>query len=116
MVYHHHLNNLIWVWNQNGPAPANEFASYFPGQKYVDIVSYDNYRRLDDRFYYELLALAEGKPVALGEVGVPPSADVLRRQPLWAFFMVWAGMANDRIKPAYADPYTITLGPTISGN
>ena len=116
MVYHHHLNNLVWVWNQNGPAPASEFANYFPGQKYVDIVSYDNYRQLSDRYYYELMALAEGKPVALGEVGAPPSSDVLRNQPRWAFFMVWGGMAGDRVKPAYADPYTINRGDPIPAN
>jgi mannan endo-1,4-beta-mannosidase len=116
MVYHHHLNNLIWVWNQNGPAPPGEFEKYFPGQQYVDVVSYDNYRRLNDRYYYELMALADGKPVALGEVGAPPSAEVLKNQPRWAFFMVWAGMVNDRIKPAYADPYTINRGDLVPTN
>ena len=34
MVYVHHLDNLIWVWNQNGPAPMGEFTNFFPGQKY----------------------------------------------------------------------------------
>jgi mannan endo-1,4-beta-mannosidase len=113
MVYFHHLNNLIWVWNQNGPAPFGQFAQFFPGQKYVDVVSYDNYRRLDDRYYYELMALADGKPVALGEVGRPPSAQVLRAQPKWAFFMLWAGLANDGIRQAYENPYYIDRGDPI---
>ena len=116
MVYHHHLDNLIWVWNQNGPAPSGEFASFFPGQKFVDVVSYDNYRPLADRYYHEIMALADGKPVALGEVPTPPSAEVLKAQPKWTFFMVWGGMANDRIKPSYSDPYTIKRGDPLPKN
>ena len=110
MVNVHHLNNLIWVWNQNGPAPFAEFHQFFPGQNYVDVVSYDNYRTLDDRYYWEILDLANGKPIALGEVGQPPSADTLKAQPKWAWFMVWAGMAGrqpDRLKTAYDNPYFI---------
>jgi len=116
MVYVHHLDNLIWVWNQNGPAPPSEFVNYFPGQKFVDVVSYDNYRQLSDRYYYEIMALADGKPVALGEVGTPPPAEVLKAQPKWAFFMVWGGMVNERIKAVYGDAYTINRGDPIPGN
>ena len=67
MVNVHHLDNLIWVWNQNGPAPPSEFGAFFPGQKFFDVASYDNYSGLSDRYYYEIMALADGKPVALGE-------------------------------------------------
>ena len=116
MVYVHHLDNLIWVWNQNGPAPLGEFFKYFPGQQYVDVVSYDNYSQLSDVYYDEMLAIAGGKPVALGEVGAPPSADVLKAQPRWSWFMVWAGMADDRILPAYGNPYVINRGDPIPGN
>ena len=110
MVNVHHLDNLIWVWNQNGPAPPSEFGAFFPGQKFFDVASYDNYSGLADRYYYEIMALADGKPVALGEVGVPPSPEVLKAQPKWAFFMVWAGMVNDGIKPIYTDPHTLNRG------
>jgi len=113
LVYVHHLDNLIWVWNQNGPAPPGEFYSYFPGQQYVDVVSYDNYHELKDRYYYEMLALADGKPIALGEVGIPPSAETLKAQPRWAFFMLWAGMVDDRIKPLYTNPYYLNRGDRI---
>jgi mannan endo-1,4-beta-mannosidase len=117
MVYVHHLDNLIWVWNENGPAPMGEFFNFFPGQQYVDVVSYDNYRELNDRYYYEMLALAEGKPIALGEVGVPPSAEVLKAQPRWAWFMVWAGMiVGDRILPGYSNPYVIDRGDPLPNN
>jgi len=112
MVYVHHLDNLIWVWNQNGPAPVGEFLQYFPGQKYVDVLSYDNYRNLDERYYHELLDLADGKPIALGEVGRPPSAEVLQAQPKWVWFMVWAGMVRpgDAFQAAYANPYYVNRG------
>ena len=113
MVYVHHLDNLIWVWNQNGPAPPGEFYNYFPGQQYADVFSYDNYSELKDRYYYEMLALADGKPIALGEVGIPPSAETVKAQPRWAWFMVWAGMVDDRIQPGYANPYFLNRGDPI---
>ncbi len=116
MVNVHHLDNLIWVWNQNGPAPPAEFAGFFPGQKFFDVASYDNYSGLTDRYYYEIMALADGKPVALGEVGAPPSAEILKAQPRWAFFMVWAGMVNDGIKPIYADSHTLNRGDPTPKN
>ena len=83
MVNVHHLNNLLWVWSQNGPAPGGEFYSFYPGANYADIVSYDNYRTLDERYYHEILAIANGKPIALGELGSPPPRVVLLLQPKW---------------------------------
>jgi mannan endo-1,4-beta-mannosidase len=115
MVNVHHLNNLIWVWNQNGPAPEGEFYDFFPGHQYVDVVSYDNYSQLSDRFYQELLAIANGKPMALGELGTPPTAEVLKSQPRWVWFMTWAGMEGQaaRIKAAYDNPYFINRGDPL---
>jgi mannan endo-1,4-beta-mannosidase len=94
MVNVHHLNNLVWVWNQNGPAPGGEFYNYFPGKSYCDVVSYDNYSALDDRYYYEIQTIADGKPMALGEVGRIPSPETLKAQPKWTFYMTWAGMSG----------------------
>ena len=94
MVNVHHLNNLVWVWNQNGPAPGGEFYNFFPGKNYCDVVSYDNYRTLDDRYYQEIQTIADGKPIALGEVGAIPPAEVLKAQPKWTFYMTWAGMSG----------------------
>jgi hypothetical protein len=45
------------------------------------------------------LKLADGKPIALAEVGPPPTIDVLEKQPKWAWWMLWAGMAPT--KPDY---------------
>jgi mannan endo-1,4-beta-mannosidase len=117
MVNVHHLNNLLWVWNQNGPAPGGEFYGYYPGQQYVDIVSYDNYSQLSDRFYHEILTIANGKPIALGELGSPPSEEALKSQPKWVWFMTWAGMEgglqSGRIKEAYGNPYFINRGDPL---
>jgi mannan endo-1,4-beta-mannosidase len=94
MVNVHHLNNLVWVWNQNGPAPGGEFYGFYPGAQYADIVSYDNYASLDDRYYQEILTIANGKPIGFGEVGSPPPPEVLANQPKLAFYMTWSGMAT----------------------
>jgi mannan endo-1,4-beta-mannosidase len=115
MVNVHHLNNLIWVWNQNGPAPGGEFYGYFPGQQYVDVVSYDNYRELSDRYYHEISTIANGKPIALGELGTPPTADILKSQPKWVWFMTWPDFENQAkaIKEAYSNPYFINRGDPL---
>ena len=116
MVNVHHLDNLLWVWNQNGPAPFGEFHQFFPGQNFVDVVSYDNYRTLDDRYYWEILDLANGKPIALGEVGTPPSAETLKSQPKWVWFMDWAGGVErqaDRLKTAYGDAWVLGRGDPL---
>ena len=39
--------------------------------------------------YEQLLALAGEKPIALGEVGAPPTLDIQSQQPRLAWFMVW---------------------------
>ena len=107
MVNVHHLNNLVWVWNQNGPAPSGEFYNFFPGKNYCDVVSYDNYRTLDDRYYQEILTIADGKPIAFGEVGSIPSPETLKAQPKWAFYMTWAGMGAPAAAPPAPSPETV---------
>jgi len=88
------LNNLLWVWNANmtgedgkGPGP---YQDYYPGHGCVDILATDvyggNYRRED---YEGLLKVAEGKPIALGEVGKVPPPELFKRQHRWAWFMIW---------------------------
>jgi mannan endo-1,4-beta-mannosidase len=119
MVNHHQLNNLIWVWNANGPRdipqdeafPYNEF---YPGHEYVDILATDVYHfDYEQKDYQELLDLAEGKPIALGEVGQLPKIAILEQQPKWSWFMVWSNWletANspERVKEIYNYPKTIT--------
>jgi mannan endo-1,4-beta-mannosidase len=92
------------------------FYNYFPGQQFVDVVSYDNYRELSDRYYYEILTIANGKPIALGELGTPPTAEVLKSQPRWVWFMTWGGMEEfqpERLKAAYNNPYFSNRGDPL---
>ena len=47
-----------------------------------------------DRYYQEILTIANGKPIGFGEVGTPPPPEVLMAQPKWTFYMTWAGMSG----------------------
>ena len=118
LVDHHRLDNLIWVWNANGPRDipgdaAGAYAPYYPGPDVVDVLATDVYHSdYEQRDYEELLALADGKPVALGEVGTLPSDAVLAAQPAWRWFMVWTTWIHDHNTPAdvrrvYARPTTV---------
>lgn len=95
-VNFHQLNNLIWVWNANAPRdiPKDEayhYKDYYPGHEYVDVLATDVYNfDYEQKDYEELLALAEGRVIALGEVGELPKPEILAAQPQWAWFMVWA--------------------------
>lgn len=92
---HHQLNNLIWVWNTNAPRdiPGDEawpYEDFFPGIDYVDILAADVYRKDYKQSHHDqLVVLAEGKPIALGEVGEIPDMEILEQQPQWSWFMPW---------------------------
>lgn len=58
--------------------------------------------------YDQLTALAGDKPVALGEVGAPPSPDILRKQPRWTWFMVW-GDPSFSLRKIYQADMLLTL-------
>src|SRR4029079_16696607 len=109
-VNHHKLNNLIWVWNINAPSnPAMAITNYFPGREYADLLTEDIYSEFQQGYYEDMLALAAGKPIALGEVGALPTPEILQKQPNWTYFMVWSEwieMANplDRVQAVYHMP------------
>ena len=115
----HQLNNLIWVWNANAPRDipkdqAYAYASFYPGARYVDVLATDVYNfDYEQRDYDELLRLANGKLIALGEVGELPKPEILDAQPLWSWFMVWANWLEthntpQRVKDIYGYPRTLT--------
>jgi mannan endo-1,4-beta-mannosidase len=97
LVNHHQLNNLIWVWSMDRVHnPQMEHAKYFPGINYVDILALDVYGNDFAQSYYDsLVALSEGKPLALDEVGSPPTPDILQKQPLWTYYGIWTGMVRN---------------------
>ncbi len=62
----------------------------------------------------DLVALAGGKPVALGEVGPLPTPAILDAQPQWAWFMVWTTFLTqhntpEAVRAVYDRPNTLTL-------
>ena len=105
LVNHHKLNNLIWVWNANGPRDipgdeAYDYEEFFPGQEYVDILATDVYHGdYEQKDYIQLLYLAQGKPIALGEVGQLPKPIILESQPKWSWFMVWSNWIETANSP-----------------
>ena len=96
LAIHHQLNNLVWVWSLDRPStPERQFADFFPGRNYFDIAALDVYHSDFSPVYYrDLMKLAGGKPIALAEVGPPPTLDVLERQPQWTWWMLWAEMVG----------------------
>ncbi len=115
LVHHHHLTNLIWVWSMDRVhGPAMEHAKYFPGLDFVDVLALDVYHQDFAQSYYDsLVALAQGKPLALAEVGNPPSPAILAQQPRWAYYMTWSGMVRNTPRHDYVvlfrDPRVLNL-------
>lgn len=97
LVEVHRLDNLIWVWNTNAPrGDAAAYAGFYPGHDVVDILAADVYANDYLQSHHDdLVALGEGRPVALGEVGELPTAAVLAAQPKWAWFMTWNAFLTD---------------------
>ncbi|VGO17215.1 Mannan endo-1,4-beta-mannosidase [Pontiella desulfatans] len=109
----HDLNNLLWVWNPNAPrdTPGDEAGAYadcYPGGDVVDVLATDVYHNdYRDSHYTDLLELADGKPIALGEVGHLPEPDLLKQRPLWSWVMPWGGLlfrfnSEERIRETYS--------------
>jgi mannan endo-1,4-beta-mannosidase len=115
----HKLNNLLWVWNANAPRDipfdqAYSYSDFYPGPRYVDVLATDVYHHdYEDRDYNELLAVADGKLIALGECGELPKPEILQVQPQFSWFMVWANWIQSANSPAkvrdiYNHPQVIT--------
>jgi len=95
LVNFHHLNNLIWIFGGNEiNGHAQPYDGFYPGADVVDVLATDVYRGAFKPDYDALTSLAAGKPIALAEVGRPPSLDVLRSEPRWTWFMVWGDPAG----------------------
>jgi mannan endo-1,4-beta-mannosidase len=118
LVNFHHLNNLLWVFNANEVRvqvdekgvdhSVHPYSEYYPGADVVDVLATDVYQsNFAGTDYQDLLALADGKPIALGEVGHVPSPEVLRQQPRWSWFMLWhEPVANWKDHASFVATYT----------
>lgn len=116
LVHHHGLKNLIWLWSVDRVSRPEGMAhaDYFPGLDTVDVLCLDVYGNDFAPSYYDsLVALADGKPLALAEVGNPPAPEILAAQPRWTFYAVWAGMVRNTTPKTYAklfrDPRILNL-------
>ena len=117
-VNYHKLDNLIWVWNANGPrnTPDNAYAYdlFFPGNEYVDVLATDIYNNDWKQSHHDdLIALGKGKLIALGEIGNVPTPEILEKQNKYAWFMIWTGFTSPRInseealKNLFTSPHTL---------
>ncbi|CAL8097309.1 unnamed protein product [Orchesella dallaii] len=90
------FNNLIWVWCVKD-VQMDSIGQYWPGANYVDVASLDVWmnNQPSDQHYQDMLNVAQGKPIALAEVGQIPSPAVLERQNRWVWFMIWAEYLKD---------------------
>lgn len=118
MVHFHRLDNLLWVWNPNAPnRNAGPYHEFHPGGEYVDVYAADIYGPYDQSHHDELLTLAKGKPIALGEIGRPPTLETLRSQPMWTWFMGWSDIFDREATPEHLalfnDPKTLSKGDKL---
>ncbi|GAA1558853.1 hypothetical protein GCM10009678_47370 [Actinomadura kijaniata] len=110
------LTNLIWVWNVQDN-PAGNWAAYYPGSSYVDVVSLDVWYKAhpSQADYQRIQNIAGSKPIALAEMGKMPTASLLATQTRWAYFMMWSehlrgNNTNAEIQAAYFHPRVLNQG------
>ncbi|MDD2647352.1 MAG: glycosyl hydrolase [Eubacteriales bacterium] len=114
---HHHLDNLIWVWN-------SPLAEGYVGDEYCDIISRDMYPKphahSDFRENYEGLIkiTPAAKGAAIGETGVIPDGDALEKSHTpWLWYRTWSWdfvlteeyNGYDALKKLYEHSCAITL-------
>ncbi len=87
---HHHLDNLIWVWNN--PRPGG-----YVGDAYCDVLSRDMYPpahahgAFQDQYDELRLLTPSAKGAAIAETGVIPDGEELTRlHTPWLWFMTWS--------------------------
>ena len=112
------LTNLIWVWDiQDFRTLAADLADFNPGNDYWDILALDMYSSDKTNYtaakYNAVLKAAGGKPIAIGECQLLPTAEELKTQPGWTFFMSWAELTvgyntKEEITELYAAPNVVT--------
>lgn len=95
------LNNLIWVWTLDATQGAEaEWADWYPGDEYVDIVGVDIYEdntSAKTRQYQACVDLTQGrKLVTISECGnIPEPAACLDAGNKWNWFLVWSSNAEE---------------------
>lgn len=121
LVYHHRLNNLIWVWTTD---TQKDNLDWYPGDEYVDILGLDIYASNGDHgsqvlTFDQIRENFNGKKlITLSENGVMPDPDNLVADLAgWSWFMTWNGsfVRDASVNPLSLwqkimdHPYVITL-------
>ena len=111
---HWQLNNLIWVlgYSHNG----EDYAKWYPGNEYCDIVGADSYDGgAQPKLYRKVRSVNDDdKPMCFHECGANPTEQELRRTK-WIWFMTWHteyltdNNGKDEIKALYNSDYAVTL-------
>ena len=95
------LNNLIWVWTLDATQGAeDEWAEWYPGDEYVDVVGVDIYEDNTDaksRQYQACVKLTGGrKLVTVSECGnIPNPSSCFEAGNKWSWFLVWSSGTKD---------------------
>jgi len=116
MVNVHHLNNLIWVWNQKRPGALRRVSPVLPRP---ELRGCGQLRQLPHAGRSVLLGgpgPGEREADRTGRGGNTASAEILKAQPKWVWFMDWAGGVErqaDRLKTAYGDAWVLGRGDPL---
>ncbi len=122
----YHEMNGIWFLNTNAPCErendeAYAYELYSPGLEYVDVLAADVYHNDYRQVHHDqLVELAEGKVISLGEVGEAPTPEILDKLPMWTWFMIWSRWVEthntpEKIKDLYKYPITLSHRETEIG-
>jgi mannan endo-1,4-beta-mannosidase len=94
LVRHHHLTNLVWVWEAAPPgfgpnAATGGYSQFFPGLLYVDALEL-NVARAESRFRSDvyLRSVGLGKPIGLFIDGTSPEPAFFASETGWAWFVL----------------------------
>ncbi len=126
LVHHHHLTNLVWVWEAAlagfGPnAAAGAYSQFFPGLLYVDALALD-VANPESRFRTDVFlhSVGVGKPIGLFIDGKTPDATFFANETGWAWFVLGSQAAGkgigagstdqsaQAITALYADPRVVS--------
>ena len=107
------LNNLIWVLGFSGN--GKNYSSWYPGDKYVDIIGADSYNGGAQKTLYDKAKAVTStyKPMCFHECGTNPTVDELKKVG-WTWFMTWhtdyitSQNTVSALKALYNSDYVIT--------
>lgn len=108
LTNYHKLNNLIWIWN-------GQDSEWYPGDEYVDIISWDIYS--GEHIYVSNASVfleavdcsSKNKMVVLSENGCLFDSELAFRDgATWGFFCTWSGeyVVRDGTVNEYNSRYT----------